>query len=67
MFAPLPPRPHPAAPSTPCLDCARGQCKSTCDPIMAAMGMRARRDTGLGSLSVSELEDLVAHLDQFID
>jgi len=34
---------------------------------MAAMGMRARRDTGLGSLSVSELEDLVAHLDQFID
>lgn len=67
MFAPPPSRPRPAAPSTPCLDCARGQCESACDPIMAAMGVRTRQATGIGSLSISELEGLVSHLDQFID
>jgi len=34
---------------------------------MAAMGMRSRQATGLGSMSVSDLEGLVSHLDQFID
>jgi hypothetical protein len=33
---------------------------------MAAMGVRYRKAPGLASLSVSELEDLVAHLDRII-
>lgn len=67
MFAPPPARPtNPAALSTPCLECARGSCQSTHDPIMAAMGKRYRQAPGLASLSVSELEELVAHLDRII-
>jgi len=58
------PAPKPAIntpPAEPCLDCARGL--HTCDPIMQALGVRFRTMPGL---SVSELEALVEHLDQFI-
>ena len=68
MFAPAPARlTNPTALSTPCLECARGSCRSAHDPIMAAMGRRYRQAPGLASLSVSQLEEMVIHLDQFID
>jgi hypothetical protein len=67
MFAPLLPKPTPAAPSTPCLECMQGSCgTTTCDPIMAAIGSRYRQAPGLASWSVIELEELVAHLDGII-
>lgn len=69
MFAPLLPKPSPAVPATPCLDCVRGTCSTTtCDPIMAAIGShyRLRQSPGLASLSTIELEELVAHLDGII-
>ena len=55
-------------PEEPCVDCLQGNHKGedVCDPIMAAMGKRYRQAPGLASLSVSELEELVAHLDRII-
>jgi len=69
MFAKSPSHPtNPAPPSTPCLLCMSGQ-HDTCDPILAAIGIRERQRMapGIGPLSISELKALVEHLDQFID